>query len=170
MYGKHQTSVQLGKSDGSKGSNLETSAWQRRSIARSNSGVECKSRRSNAICLVTLNAVSHVIPSVLSNFVYIWRFLSPKINVFSALFSENDSSLSLKVGIILPAVKTHCWRQQSCFWVCIKFGLWRQNEERQQWLQWFSGNQMVLGVFRVTGIFWVAEVIFVQILQRPKTP
>ena len=36
--------VQLGKSDGSKVSNLETSAWQRRSIARSNSGVECKSR------------------------------------------------------------------------------------------------------------------------------
>ena len=33
---------QLGKSDGSKVSKLETSAWQRRSIARSNSRVKSK--------------------------------------------------------------------------------------------------------------------------------
>ena len=44
----------VGKSDGVKVSNLETSAWQRRSIARSNSGVESKPRRSNAICFVTV--------------------------------------------------------------------------------------------------------------------
>ena len=35
---------QLGESDGSKVSNLETSPWQRWSIARSNTGVECKPR------------------------------------------------------------------------------------------------------------------------------
>ena len=34
--------------------------------------------------------------------------LSSKIDVFSTLFSENDSSLRLKVGIILPVVKTQC--------------------------------------------------------------
>ena len=59
--------IQLSKGGGPKVSNLKTSAWQRRSIARWNSGVECKSRWSNAICLVTLNAASHVILSVLSN-------------------------------------------------------------------------------------------------------
>ena len=37
----------------SKVSNLETSAWQRRSIARSNSGVECRFRLSNVNWLVT---------------------------------------------------------------------------------------------------------------------
>ena len=51
-------SVQLGKSrgksDGSKVSSLETSAWQRRSTMRLNSGVECKSRGSNLICLATV--------------------------------------------------------------------------------------------------------------------
>ena len=60
--------VQLGKNDGSKVSNLETSAWQRQSTARSNLGVECKSRWSNLICLaILLNAAGHVIPSVLSS-------------------------------------------------------------------------------------------------------
>ena len=33
-------------------SNLETSAWQRKSITRSNSEVECKSHSSNPILLV----------------------------------------------------------------------------------------------------------------------
>ena len=46
--------IQLGKSDGSKVSSLETSAWQRRSIARSNSRVESKPRLSNTVCLVTV--------------------------------------------------------------------------------------------------------------------
>ena len=49
-----QHPIKLGKSGGSKVSNLETSAWQRRSIARSNSGVECKHRWPNATCLVTV--------------------------------------------------------------------------------------------------------------------
>ena len=35
---------QLGKSDETKVSNLETSAWQRRSIERSNSGIVFESR------------------------------------------------------------------------------------------------------------------------------
>ena len=43
--------MQLGKTDGSKVSNLDrTSAWQRRSIARSNSRGECKRRWSDAVC------------------------------------------------------------------------------------------------------------------------
>ena len=46
--------IQLSKSDGPKVSNLKTSAWQRRSIARSNSGVECKPCWSKAIFLVTV--------------------------------------------------------------------------------------------------------------------
>ena len=46
--------TQLGKSDGSKVSSLETSAWQRRSIARSNPGVESKPRWSNTVFLVTV--------------------------------------------------------------------------------------------------------------------
>ena len=46
--------IQLGKCDGSKVSNLETSAWQRQSIARFTLGVESKPRWSNAICLVTV--------------------------------------------------------------------------------------------------------------------
>ena len=33
---------------------METSAWKQRSITRSNSGVESKPRRSNAIYLVTV--------------------------------------------------------------------------------------------------------------------
>ena len=43
------TSVELDKSDGSKVSNLETSPWQRRWIARSDLGVKYKFRWSNAI-------------------------------------------------------------------------------------------------------------------------
>ena len=38
-------------------SNLETRAWQRRSITRSNSRVECKSRWSNSLWLVTIERV-----------------------------------------------------------------------------------------------------------------
>ena len=39
---------------GSKVSNLETSAWQQRAIARSNIETDFNSRRSNAIWLVTV--------------------------------------------------------------------------------------------------------------------
>ena len=45
---------QLSKSDGIKVSNLETSAWQQRSISRSNLGFDSESCRSNAIWLVTV--------------------------------------------------------------------------------------------------------------------
>ena len=45
---------QLSKSDGSNVSSLETSARQWRSFARSNTAVECRSRWSNVIRLVTV--------------------------------------------------------------------------------------------------------------------
>ena len=80
-------------------SNLETSAWQQRSIARSNSGIECKSHWSNAICLLTLNAASHVIPSVLSN--WDWSTVVMYQSVLRVTSTQAISGQFLKIWQIL---------------------------------------------------------------------